>query len=243
MKTKLLPMMIGALLAGGVTAAAADVTLFGRIDVSVDATDIDTDPAGSDDGEDVNMNSNTSSFGIKGSEDLGNGLAAIFMADFQFDADERNAGDEKNSLTDRDQWIGLKGGFGTVVFGTKSTVYKSHGAKLDPLYKTSLQGRKRGLQSEYFHSGAGEELNGRHENVIRWDSPNWNGIQVGAFYALDNDETDGEDEDPYGIGASYSNGGILVFADWQDNGQSSSDALPGLADGEIKSGRWAACTA
>ncbi|MGB5338304.1 MAG: porin, partial [Gammaproteobacteria bacterium] len=152
MKTKLLPMMIGALLAGGVTAAAADVTLFGRVDVSIDYTDIDTASGSVDDGKDVNMNSNTSSFGIKGSEDLGNGLAAIFMADFQFDADERNAGDSKNSLTDRDQWIGLKGGFGTVVFGTKSTVYKSHGAKLDPLYKTSLQGRKRGLQSEYFHS-------------------------------------------------------------------------------------------
>lgn len=35
MKTKLLPTMIGAILVGGMTAAAADVTVFGQIDESV----------------------------------------------------------------------------------------------------------------------------------------------------------------------------------------------------------------
>jgi predicted porin len=110
--------------------------------------------------------------------------------------------------------------------GTISTVYKSHGAMLDPLYRTALQGRDRGLQSE-FHNGAGEDLQGRATNTARYDSPDWNGLSVGAFYTLDGDKDDGyggtEDNDPYGVGASYANGGMLVFADYMDNNGSSSD--------------------
>ena len=81
---KILPTMIGVALAGGMTAAAADVTVFGHIDTSYDATDVD---GGSDD---QNLNCNTCSIGFKGSEDLGNGLKAIFKIDFQYDTTERN---------------------------------------------------------------------------------------------------------------------------------------------------------
>jgi len=214
MKVKFLPIMISAVLAGGgMTAAAADVTVMGHIDTSIDSIDID---GGSDD---INMNCTTCSVGFKGSEDLGNGLKAVFKLDFQYDTTERN-----KTITDRDQWLGLKGNFGQVRAGTISTGYKSHGAKLDPLYRTALQGRSHGLQSHQ-HLGAGEELEGRATNTIRWDSPSWNGVNLVAHYTIDNTEGDGEDENPYGIGASYKNGGIFAFADYMDNQQSGSDEL------------------
>jgi len=246
MNRKLLPTMIGVILAGGVATAQADVTVFGHIDTSVDATDQD---GGSDD---INFNCTTCSIGFKGSEDLGNGLKAIFSIDFQYDTTNRNTGKAKGnqartvngdyatvngdryvtsvedttSITDRDQWLGLAGNFGQVRVGTISTVYKSHGAMLDPFYRTALQGRDRGLQSR-FHSGAGDDLQGRATNTARYDSPDWNGLNVGAFYTLDGDEDDGyggtEDNDPYGVGASYTNGGMLVFADYMDNNGNSSD--------------------
>ncbi|MGB5441547.1 MAG: porin, partial [Gammaproteobacteria bacterium] len=119
-------------------------------------------------------------------------------------------------------------------FGTISTGYKSHGAMLDPLYRTALQGRNYGMQSP-LHSNAGEDGQGRADNTVRWDSPSWNGVKVMAHYTLDSDERDGtgivagtctapaanprcrEDDDAFGIGAQYSNGGILVFADWLTN--------------------------
>jgi predicted porin len=241
MTKKILPMMIGAALAGGMTAAAADVSVFGHIDTSVDYTDTNNPPGASTDGKDTNLNCTTCSIGFKGSEDLGNGLKAIFSIDFQYDTTERQGNTSKieltpssplgsylgltttttlgtvatdNAITDRDQWLGLSGGFGKVRIGTISTGYKSHGAMLDPLYRTSLQGREHGLQTKRFHSGAGEESQGRATNTFRWDSPSWNGVNVVAHYTLDNDEGDGEDDNPYGIGASYENGGILVFADY-----------------------------
>jgi predicted porin len=231
---KVLPVMIGAALAGGVSVAAADVTLFGHIDTSIDARDTDGV------GDDINLNCTTCSIGFKGSEDLGNGLKAIFSLDWQYDTINRHTVSNptytyttmsgavytytsgstgSSALTDRDQWVGLAGGFGQVRAGTISTLYKSHGAMIDPLYRTALQGRDAGLQSYSFHSGAGEELQGRATNTIRYDSPDFNGIKFGATYTLDSTKNDGEDDNPYGIGASYENGGMLVFADYLSNDQ------------------------
>jgi predicted porin len=246
---KLLPTMIGAALVGGMTTAAADVTVFGHLDTSIDMVDVE-EPGFSID--DTNLHCTTCSIGFKGSEDLGNGLKAIFKLDFQFNMTERggesssgNSEDtirdeygsptsystslfeelaprfgsenDTDAITDRDQWLGLAGGFGQIRIGTISTVYKSHGAMLDPLYRTSLQAREHGLMSNYFHSGAGEEANGRATNTFRYDSPNFSGFKVGAHYTLDNNEGDGEDDNPFGIGGSYENGGILVFADYITN--------------------------
>ena len=247
MTKKLLPTMIGALLVGGMAAAQADVTVMGHIDTSVDA--IDNDVTGLDD---TNFNCTTCSVGFKGSEDLGNGLKAIFKIDFQYDTTERNTGkasaksgngflttpgggsvtgqvvtgvSDTSSLTDRDQWLGLAGNFGQVRVGTISTLYKSHGAMIDPLYRTALQGRTHGIQSQYFHAGAGEELQGRATNTVRYDSPSWNGLKAGAHFTLDGDEGDDEDDNPYGVGVSYENGGILVFGDYVNNNQSGNDEV------------------
>jgi predicted porin len=216
MYKKILMAMFAAMLLAGVGTASADIVLFGHIDTSLDATDVDGG------GDDINMNCTTCSIGFKGSEDLGNGLKVIFKLDFQYDTTERNrASDGNNSLFDRDQWIGFAGGFGKVRAGTISTGYKSHGAMIDPLYRTALQGRSRGLQS-VLHTGAGDDLQGRATNTVRYDSPGFSGVKLVAHYTLDADETDGDDEDPYGIGASYQNGGLLVFADYMDNAQSGS---------------------
>jgi predicted porin len=221
MYKKILPILIGAMLMGSISAVSADITLFGHIDTSLDAVDQD---GGEDD---INMNCTTCSIGFKGSEDLGNGLKAIFKLDFQYDTSVRNDGDgtgkdgdnNNSGLLDRDQWVGLAGkSFGKVRVGTISTGYKSHGAKIDPLYRTALQGRSRGLQSG-LHSGAGEDLEGRATNTMRWDSPNFSGVKLVGHYTLDSGNK-GDEDDPYGIGASYSNGGILVFADYMDNSQS-----------------------
>jgi len=244
MNRKLLPTMIGVALAGGMAAAQADVTVFGHIDTSiVNSEDYVTD------GSDTNFVCTTCSIGFKGSEDLGNGLKAIFSLDFQYDTTKRNTGkassksvkvttkttsgaistlnvvtsvSDTSSITDRDQWLGLAGNFGQVRVGTISTTYKSHGAMLDPGYRTSAQMRDWGIQSQ-LHSGAGEEGQGRATNTARWDSPDWNGLKVMATYTLDGNKNDGEDDNPYGAGVQYTNGGILVFADYITTDQGGDD--------------------
>ena len=191
MMKKQFPILLAAALAGGVSIAVADVTVFGHIDTSLDFDDQD---GGADT---TNLNCTTCSVGFKGSEDLGNGLKAIFKLDFQYDTTERNAG---GALTDRDQWLGLGGVFGKLRVGTISTVYKSHGAMLDPIYRTVQQQRDRGLQSD-LHRGAGEEGQGRATNTLRYDTPTWNGLGVGAHYTVQTEtEADSSSDNPWGIG-------------------------------------------
>jgi len=243
---KILPTMIGAALVGGMAPAVADVTVFGHLDTSVDYVDQNKST--------TNLECNTCSLGFKGSEDLGNGLKAIFKVDFQFDMTERNNGKvsskstnatvgtptttlptpttttskrinavtnvsgSEDSITDRDQWLGLAGNFGQIRFGTISTVYKSHGAMIDPVYRTSVQQRNVGLQSKA-HSGAGESGQGRAEDTFRYDSPSWNGLKIGATYTMQTDNG-GSTDTPFGAGVQYKNGPFLVFADYitSDNG-------------------------
>ena len=204
MMKKQLPILMVAALAGAMSIASADVSVFGHIDTSVDYEDADGGG-----GDFINMNCTTCSVGFKGSEDLGNGLKAMFKIDFQYDTTERDKG-----LTDRDQWLGLGGVFGQLRVGTISTVYKSHGAMLDPIYRTALQQRDRGLQSD-LHRGAGEEGQGRATNTLRYDSPTWNGLGAGAHYTVQTEDQDDPNADsPWGIGGQWQGGAFLVFADY-----------------------------
>lgn len=226
MDKKLLSTAIaGALAASMSVAANADVTLFGHLDTSLDYTDIS---GGTDD---INMNCTTCSVGVKGSEDLGNGLKAIFKLDFQFDMTERNrasggtTGGSVNSITDRDQWLGFAGGFGKVRFGTISTGYKSTGAMIDPLYRTSLQARGLGMQSG-LHLGAGENGQGRMTNHVRYDTPEFaGGFQAIVDYSFDSNDVDGDDgDDTYALTGLYNNGPILAYASYITNDHGNEDS-------------------
>ena len=227
MTKKLLPAMIGLALAGGMSVAAADVTLSGFIDTSLNSDDTDN---GVDTDDDLTLGCNTCAIGVKGSEDLGNGLKAIFKAEWQFDATERNNGTGSDQgLFDRDQWLGLAGNFGKIRIGTISTVYKSHGAKLDPLYRTSIQGRDRGLQSNY-HNGANNadsaegENRGRSDNTVRWDSKNFSGLKVGATYSFDQGDAPTDNDDIFGLGASYQvNDNAVAFIDYITDQEDAAD--------------------
>ncbi|NOX08989.1 MAG: porin [Gammaproteobacteria bacterium] len=213
MNKKILAVATAALLTGAIGVQAAP-TVYGRIDLSIDA--IDSAANGTDD---INMNSNTSMIGMKGSEDLGDGLKAIYKIEIQIDASER----DKNQI-DRDQWVGLKGNFGQVRMGTISSSYKSHGAAIDPLYRTSAQGRSWGLQSK-LHSGAGE-VGGRMNKHIRFDSNNYNGVKVTADYSFDASDSDGtQGNDTFGVGASYKNGPVMVFTDYLSSNDGGDDSV------------------
>ena len=214
MDKKLLSTAIAGALAGTLAVGAnAGTTIFGHLDESIRAFDVD---GGSDD---INLVCTTCSVGFKGSEDLGNGLKVKFKLDFQFDTNNRNGGGFSGSITDRDQWLGLAGNFGEVKFGTISSGYKSTGAMIDPLYRTVVQARSVGLQSN-MHTGAGEEGQGRMTNHVRYDSPSMNGFKVIVDYVFDSTESDGENNNPYGLTGLYKNGPALVFASYvtNDNG-------------------------
>ena len=61
----------------------------------------------------------SSGVGLKGTEDLGGGLKAVFALEQGFNADNGTQA-VANSAFSRNSYVGLSGGFGTVTFGTWS---------------------------------------------------------------------------------------------------------------------------
>lgn len=179
-------------------AAHAEATVYGNVHLSIDSFDSDA--------EGPNLNSNTSSIGVKGKEDLGGGMNAIFKLEFQVDVDDR----QTTSLVDRDQWIGLKGAMGTVKFGTMSSNYKQMGGKIDPMYRTRLEGRGFMNAQSGLHGGASEN-GGRMENTFQYSSPKMSGMQVVFNYTLS-----GNVDESMGIGVHYKTKNVIAYVDYID---------------------------
>ena len=218
MKKSILVIAVAATMAAPAAVMAAP-TVYGNVHLSLNAADNDVDGADNN----LKVSSNTSAIGVKGSEDLGDGLKAIYKVEFQIavgpgpdttpDTDFLGANSQAGSvgtLGGRDQFIGLKGGFGAVKFGTMSSNYKQMGGKVDPLYRTPVEGR--GFLQTQSNLHGGKAINrGRQTHTAQYVSPKMAGIQLVAntTFSGSNDETNG-------IGIRWSNKAFLVYADWID---------------------------
>ncbi len=98
-----------ALMAG---AAAADTTVYGRLNLSWGTAT----PATTGAADEVGFTDEASRFGMKGSEDLGNGMSTVYQIEYGVEADAH-----KSSPALRVAIVGLKGDFGTVQMGTQWT--------------------------------------------------------------------------------------------------------------------------
>jgi len=229
MTKKILPTVIGMILAGGVAVAQADVQVMGHIDESINYADGGNGkgksnfwPYISKGDTNTELVCTTCSIGFKGNEDLGNGLKALFFLDWQYDINK------STGLSGRDQYLGLGGNFGTLKAGTMSTVYKSFGAMLDPVYRTIAQQRDIGLQSQ-LHSGKGSDGQGRATNTVRYDTPNWKGLKAAVSTTIRPDsDAPPSHNNPYSGGVSYENGGFLVFGDYVTNNAGGDDSAYSL---------------
>lgn len=194
-------------------AAHANATVYGNVHLSIDSYDQAVNNRGNTD--ELVMNSNTSSIGVKGKEDLGAGVSAIYKVEFQVDPDERdnpgsNAGTGQGALVDRDQWVGLKSAMGTVKFGSMSSNYKQMGGKVDPMYRTPLEGRGMMSTQSSLHGGAGTD-GGRMTNTVQYSSPKMGGLQ-----AVFNTTFSGGADETLGLGVRYVQKGIMAYFDYID---------------------------
>jgi predicted porin len=227
MKKSILAIAVATMAAS--TAAMAESTVYGNVHLSIQQFDKD-DGTGAGTNGNLYMASNTSALGVKGSEDLGDGMKAIYQVEFQIDPSDgfnntvststdytvgtdtfTDTNTEHNVLGARDAFVGLKGGFGTIKFGTMSSNYKQTGAKVDALYRTPAEGRGFiATQSSALHGGLGINR-GRETNTVQYVSPKFSGIELVA-----NTTVSGNDDETNGVGVRWSNKNILVYVDWID---------------------------
>lgn len=152
--------------------AQADVKVYGKANVSVQSTD-------EGDGSATEIKSNASRFGFKGAEKLDDGLEVIYKLEFQVDVTDADSKGDKDNITARNQYVGIKGSFGEVVIGRKDTAFKLSQGKIDLF--NDLEGDIKNLFK-------GENRLG---NSISYKSNSFNGFKVqGTFIA--EDDTDGQ---------------------------------------------------
>ena len=100
------------------SALAADVQLYGIVDTGVGYNHVDVDGLG--DGQDIDtfqMKSGQASgsrWGLKGTEDLGNGLTVGFILEDGFSSDN---GTDSAPMFNRESSLFVQGGFGKIAFG------------------------------------------------------------------------------------------------------------------------------
>ena len=101
------------------TAAAAvdiddlDVDVYGRLNLTLQNSDEATT-------EEVELQNNASRVGVKGEHELKEGLKVIYRLEWGVDLDDQ----EDEAFTDRNQFVGLEGSFGTVKVGRHDTALK-----------------------------------------------------------------------------------------------------------------------
>ena len=119
----------------------AEPTVYGKLWISVESQDTSS-------GTEVDMVSNASRLGVKGSMDFGEGLEAIYQAEYEIDPVDGTA-DEKNGRTfkQRNSFIGIKGSYGTLFLGTHDTALKKSQSKID-LFNDLVGDIKNILQGE-----------------------------------------------------------------------------------------------
>jgi len=117
MKSKLIAIAVAAALAPAAAMAAdgKNVEFYGRIHASLDSVTGNGAAAGTGARNSIALNDNSSRFGLKASHDIGNGLKGVLQ--FEAGLDGNGAGNGAALPGLRDTYIGLAGGFGTVLVG------------------------------------------------------------------------------------------------------------------------------
>jgi len=187
MKKNLLALAVGATVAAApIVATQADVKVWGRLEVEL----VNSDGGALDNYTQMGDTNGQSRLGVDASKDLGNGLKAIGRYAFKMDPSNGS------QLSARDQYVGLAGGFGKVVFGRLPLHYKMYGGvKWDPYTATFLEARRSGGMS-------GDALghNGFVNDVIAYFTPKLGPVTAAIGYIADETQL-GEDAAGNPVGA------------------------------------------
>lgn len=208
------------------SAFAANVTMYGVVDTGLGYTSIDKGY-----GEDVNtfdMRSGQNSgarLGLKGEEDLGNGVKVGFVLENGFDTDDGELGNG-GRLFGREALLYINGAFGELGMGRQGELasgngrYGIFGGKVSPFSTgwSDIAGHK-------YVMGAGFD---RMDNTITYKTPTFAGFNLLAQYSFDKNvkkddlddqvmvgvqhgrEGSAETDRQYALGVSYAAGDLYL---------------------------------
>ena len=179
MKKSLLALAVLGAFAGAASAQSS-VTMYGIFDVNYQINDPKASGAASTSG--INSGHQFGSrFGVRGAEDLGGGLAAIFTLENGFSGDTGQLG-QGGRLFGRQVWAGVRSNsFGSIVAG-RVAIFGSGTGSFDMFGTTDPFGTGFGISSLASTFSSANAV--RVDNAVLWQSPNWSGFRAGAGYSF-----------------------------------------------------------
>jgi predicted porin len=147
-----------------------------------------------------------SRWGLKGQEDLGGGLQAVFQLENGFNLNTGRLG-QGGLEFGRQAYVGLASTTaGTVTLG------RQYDSVVDYLAPTTANGNWGGELFSHPYDNDNTDNSFRLDNAIKYTSINYSGLQFGGAYAFSNTAGNFSANRAYSLGASYTNGPILVGA-------------------------------
>ncbi|SDI81726.1 porin [Paraburkholderia phenazinium] len=180
--------------------AQSSITLYGVIDEGINYTS----NAGDKSAYQLESGyAQGSRWGLKGSEDLGSGLKAIFDLENGFDVNSGALG-QGGRMFGRQAFVGLTAAnYGTVTLG------RQYDSVVDYLAQATANGNWGGYLLSHPYDNDNTDNSFRVNNTIKYASPDFAGLQFGGTYSFSND-TNFANNRQYSLGGQYTNGGLLV---------------------------------
>lgn len=205
------------------SAVAADVTIYGVIDTGLQYQDVSYDGGDMDnlfeDESSFKMSSGVNSgsrFGIKGREDLGNGLAVSFVLENGFTSDD-GALNNGGRLFGRESQVSFHTPYGTLAMGRMGNLVSGNGT-----YGLAGNLSPFGTSWGDYSASVNNVMTtfDRYDNTVTYKSPEFAGVTVYAQYSFGTDAKNTYDGvegkssiDRYAaIGATYANGPLNLVA-------------------------------
>ncbi len=206
------------------SALAADVQLYGIIDTGIGYNHVDADGLG-EDIDSFEMKSGQASgsrWGLKGTEDLGNGLKVGFILENGITTDD---GVDSGVMFNRESSLFLEGGFGKIAFGRIGSINNGQSS-----WATVGMINAFGTSNWGGHSAQVGNIMataGQWDNMIAYQTPSFAGFKLYAQYGMGNqvtekndttgkdvtygDENESSSNRYYAIGATYNNGPFAAY--------------------------------
>ena len=200
------------------TASAADFTLYGIVDTGLGYTNLDTleDPTVNR-FEMINGYNSGSRFGLKGTEDLGNGYSVSFVLENGFNSDSGVLG-QGGRMFGREAQVKFHSPYGTLSFGRAGTLLSGAGTlDIFGMNADVLPGGWDGIFNIGNYQGNGMRL----DNMVTYQTPTAAGFTGYLQYSFANDTTSGDDDSKpnernsnryFAGGLTYNNGPLGVVA-------------------------------
>ncbi|MGA7817902.1 porin, partial [Caballeronia sp.] len=211
----------------GTAHAQSSVTLYGVIDAGVVYANNSHVPGSASSGQSWGVGSGTVSntlWGLKGSEDLGGGMHAIFKLESGFNVNN-GALTQPNEIFGRQSYVGVQSNqYGTVTLG------KQYDSTVDYVAPLSAAGQDLG-NNLAAHPFDNDNLDSSFSinNSVKYESANYSGFKFGGLYGFSNKAGSFSDNRAYSAGASYANGPLSIATSYLQINNPGNGGNPGGA--------------